>query len=52
MAFYNEEAYKSYIEGVGASWESGKEIWDESGGGIRANSQIKPADTFKQIYGE
>ncbi|HPK08206.1 MAG TPA: hypothetical protein PLZ02_01245 [Candidatus Woesebacteria bacterium] len=52
MAFYNEEAYQSYIEGVGASWESGKEIWDKSGGGIRANSQIKPADTFKQIYGE
>ncbi len=52
MAFYNEEDYKSYIENMGGSWESNKENWDESGGGIRATSQIKPAETFKKIYGE
>jgi len=52
MAFYNEEDYKSYIENMGVSWESNKENWDESGGGIRANSEIRSADTYKQIYGE
>lgn len=52
MAFYNEEGYKSYIENMGASWESNKENWDESGGGIRATSEIRSADTYKQIYGE
>ena len=52
MAFYNEEDYKSYIGGMGGSWESNKENWDESGGGIRATSEIKSADTFKQKYGE
>ena len=52
MAFYNEDDYKSYIKNMGASWESNKENWDESGGGIRATSEIKSADTFKQKYGK
>lgn len=52
MAFHNEEDYKSYIENMGGSWESNKENWDESGGGIRATSEIKSADTFKQQYGD
>jgi hypothetical protein len=52
MAFYNEEDYKSYIEGTGASWDSNKETWDESGGGIRATSEIRGADTYKQKYGD
>jgi hypothetical protein len=52
MAFYNEEDYKSYIEGAGASWDSNKETWDESGGGIRATSEIRGADTYKQKYGD
>jgi hypothetical protein len=52
MAFYNEEDYKSYIENMEGSWESNKENWDESGGGIRATSEIKSADTFKQQYGD
>jgi len=37
---------------MGASWESGKETWDESGGGITATSEIRSADIFKQQYGE
>ena len=52
MTFYDEDDYKSYIKNMGASWESNKENWDESGGGIRAASEIKSADTFKQKYGE
>lgn len=52
MAFYNEEQYKSYIENMGVSWESNKENWDVSGGGIRASEEIKPKETFKSIYGE
>jgi len=52
MAFYNEEDYKKYVENMGGSWESNKENWDKSGGGIRANSEMKSADTFKKIYGE
>lgn len=52
MAFYNEEDYRSYIENMGASWESGKENWDVSGGGIRAYEEIRPKDTYKSIYGE
>lgn len=52
MTFLNEEDYKTYIENMGASWESGKETWDESGGGIRATSEIRSADIFKQRYGE
>jgi hypothetical protein len=52
MSFYNEEQYRSYIEGMGVSWESNKENWDVSGGGIRASEEIKPKDTFKSIYGE
>ena len=52
MAFYNEDDYKSYIKNMGASWESNKENWDESGGGIRVTSEIKSADTFKQQYGK
>jgi len=52
MAFYTEDDYRSYIEGAGASWESNKETWDESGGGIRATSELKSADTFKQMYGD
>jgi hypothetical protein len=52
MAFYNEEDYKAYIEGMGASWESNKENWDSSGGGIRATSEIKIGDTYKNMYGK
>ncbi len=52
MSFYNEEQYKSYVEGMGGSWDSNKENWDDSGGGIRATEEIKPKDTFKKIYGE
>ncbi len=52
MAFYNEEDYKSYIKGSGASWDSNRENWDESGGGIRATEEINPRETYKQIYGE
>ena len=52
MAFYNEEQYKTYIENMGGSWDSNKENWDVSGGGIRASEEIKPKDTFKKIYGE
>lgn len=52
MTFYTEEDYKSYIEGVGGSWESNKETWDNSGGGIRAASEIRSAETFRQMYGE
>jgi hypothetical protein len=52
MAFYNEDDYRTYIEGSGASWDSNKETWDESGGGIRATSEIRDADTYKQKYGE
>ena len=52
MAFYNEEQYKSYVEGMGGSWDSNKENWDVSGGGIRASEEIKPKNTFKSIYGE
>ncbi len=52
MAFYNEEQYKSYVEGMGGSWDSNKENWDISGGGIRASEEIKPKNTFKSIYGE
>lgn len=52
MAFYNEEDYRTYIEGAGASWESNKETWDESGGGIRAYEEIRSKDTYKSIYGE
>jgi len=50
MTFYNEEDYKTYIKNMGASWESGKETWDESGGGITATSEIRSADTYKQQY--
>ncbi len=52
MAFYNEEQYRSYIENMGGSWDSNKENWDVSGGGIRASEEIKSKDTFKSIYGE
>ena len=52
MTFYNEEDYKTYIKNMGASWESGKETWDESGGGITATSEIRSANTYKQQYGE
>jgi hypothetical protein len=52
MTFYDEDDYKSYIKNMGASWESNKENWDESGGGIRATSEIKNADVFRQKYGE
>lgn len=51
MAFYNEEDYKSYIENMGASWESNKENWDSSGGGIRASEEIRPKDTYINMYG-
>jgi len=37
---------------MGASWETNKENWDESGGGIRATSLMRSADEFKKIYGE
>lgn len=50
MSFYNEDDYRSYVEGTGGSWDSNKETWDESGGGIRATSEIKSAETFKKIY--
>ncbi len=52
MSFYDEDAYKSYIKNMGASWESNKENWDVSGGGIKASEEIRPKDTFKSIYGE
>ena len=52
MAFYNEEQYKSYIDGMGGSWESNKENWDVSGGGIRASEEVKPKETFQKIYGQ
>lgn len=52
MSFYNEEQYRSYVEGMGGSWDSNKENWDVSGGGIRASEEIKPKDTFKKLYGE
>jgi len=52
MSFYNEEQYKSYVEGMGGSWDSNKENWDVSGGGIRATEEIKSKETFKSIYGE
>ena len=52
MSFYNEEQYRSYIENMGGSWDSNKENWDVSGGGIRASEEIKPKATFKSIYGE
>jgi len=39
MTFLNEEDYKTYIENMGASWESGKETWDESGGGIERQAR-------------
>ena len=51
MAFYNEDDYKSYIEGAGSSWESNKENWEVSGGGIRATEEIRPGDTYKNMYG-
>ncbi len=51
MAFYNEEDYRSYIEGMGASWESNQENWDNSGGGIRATEEIRGGDTYKNMYG-
>jgi hypothetical protein len=50
MAFYNEEDYRSYIEGAGASWDSNQETWDESGGGIRASEEIRSGDTYKNMY--
>lgn len=52
MSFYNEEQYRSYVENMGGSWDSNKENWDVSGGGIRASEEIKPKDTFKSTYGE
>jgi len=52
MAFYNKDDYRTYIERSGASWDSNKETWDESGGGIRATSEIRDADTYKQKYGD
>ncbi|QQS44341.1 hypothetical protein IPM65_01950 [Candidatus Roizmanbacteria bacterium] len=52
MAFYNEADYRSYVTDTGGSWESNKETWDESGGGIRANSEVKPGDTLKKRYGQ
>lgn len=52
MAFYNEEDYRSYIEGMGGSWDSNKENWDVSGGGIRASEEIRAGDTFKKMYGD
>ena len=51
MAFYNEEDYRSYIEGMGGSWDSNKENWDVSGGGIRASEEIRAGDTYKNMYG-
>lgn len=52
MAFYNEEDYRSYVEGMGGSWDSNKENWDVSGGGIRASEEIKSGDTYKNTYGK
>jgi hypothetical protein len=52
MAFYNEDDYKSYVENMGGSWDSNKETWDESGGGIKASEEIKSGNTYKQIYGK
>ena len=52
MTFYNEEDYRTFVENMGASWETNKENWDESGGGIRATSLMRSADEFKKIYGE
>lgn len=51
LAFYNEEDYRSYIKGSGASWESNKENWDVSGGGIKASEEIRSGEVFKNIYG-
>ena len=52
MSFYNEENYRSFINSMGLSWETNKETWDESGGGLTATSVIRSAETFKQEYGE
>jgi len=52
MSFYGEDDYKSYIEGMGGSWESNKENWDMSGGGIRASEEIRSGNTYKDIYGQ
>jgi hypothetical protein len=51
MTFYDEDDYRSYVEGMGGSWESNKENWEESGGGIKASQQIRSGDAFKQMYG-
>jgi hypothetical protein len=50
MAFYGEDEYRSYIEGMGVSWDSNKETWDESGGGIKGSTEIRGGDTYKKIY--
>jgi len=50
FAFYNEEDYKTYIENMGASWESNKENWDRSGGGIKATTEIKGGNIYKDMY--
>lgn len=52
ISFYNEENYRSFINAMGLSWESSKEIWDASGGGLTAITLMKDAETFKQEYGE
>ena len=52
ISFYNEENYRSFINSMGLSWESNKETWDESGGGLTAITLMRSAETFKQEYGE
>lgn len=52
ISFYNEENYRSFITSMGLSWESNKENWDASGGGLTAITLIRDANTFKQEYGE
>lgn len=52
MSFYDEEGYRTYIENAGASWDSNKETWDASGGGIRASEEIRSGNTYKDMYGK
>lgn len=51
MTFYTEEQYKKYIENMGVSWDSNKENWDESGGGIRSTSEKGTREKYEKLYG-
>lgn len=46
FSFYNEEDYRRFIENMGASWETNKENWDVSGGGITATTQVISASAY------